>query len=258
MAMMARRCRACSDGRVDRPEGYPAVYPILPVIPDHSLSSRWTSSNRDVAEHASPFLHTVWLIVAPSSILRRLIVAPSLLSLECADERAALANLIANLTLDTEENKTVLKQLKKANASLTQELKECKTNLDETLSSALGCGGGEMMMDMKVVVRKAGGGGGGIREWRRGFGVIAEIDKDPDISLVQHDAEVQGRHGHDMEPDFEFTTAKEVYTTEKEVSTAEPVSTAGTLVSTAGASSAKDKGKAIIEEAETIQTKIKL
>ncbi|GJY44199.1 RNA-directed DNA polymerase, eukaryota [Tanacetum coccineum] len=56
---------------------------------------------------------------------------------ECVDERAVLANLIANLTLDTEENKTVLKKLKKANASLTQELKECKTNLDET-SRALG------------------------------------------------------------------------------------------------------------------------
>ncbi|GJX95817.1 retrovirus-related pol polyprotein from transposon TNT 1-94 [Tanacetum coccineum] len=56
---------------------------------------------------------------------------------ECADERDALANLIANLTLDTEENKTILKQLKKANASLTQELEECKTNLDET-SRALG------------------------------------------------------------------------------------------------------------------------
>ncbi|GJR86906.1 hypothetical protein Tco_0210917 [Tanacetum coccineum] len=39
---------------------------------------------------------------------------------ECVDERAALANLIANLTLDNEENKTFLKQLKKANASLTQ------------------------------------------------------------------------------------------------------------------------------------------
>ncbi|GJS99859.1 hypothetical protein Tco_0821029 [Tanacetum coccineum] len=51
---------------------------------------------------------------------------------ECVDERAALANLIANLTLDMEENKTVQKQLKKANASLTQELKECKTNLDES------------------------------------------------------------------------------------------------------------------------------
>ncbi|GKB63203.1 hypothetical protein Tco_0919389, partial [Tanacetum coccineum] len=58
-------------------------------------------------------------------------------AVECADERAALANLIANLTLDTEEKKTILKQLKKANASLTQELEKCKTNLDET-NSALG------------------------------------------------------------------------------------------------------------------------
>ncbi|GJV23718.1 hypothetical protein Tco_1376413 [Tanacetum coccineum] len=55
---------------------------------------------------------------------------------------------------------------------------------------------------------------------------IAEIDEDPDISLVQHDVE--------------------------------PVSTAGTSVSTAGASSAKDKGKAIMEEAKTIQTQRKL
>ncbi|GKF68255.1 hypothetical protein Tco_0197934, partial [Tanacetum coccineum] len=51
-----------------------------------------------------------------------------------ADEGAAFANLIANLTLDTKENKTILK---KANSSLTQELEECKTNLDET-SRALG------------------------------------------------------------------------------------------------------------------------
>ncbi|GJS78973.1 hypothetical protein Tco_0728854 [Tanacetum coccineum] len=43
---------------------------------------------------------------------------------EYDDERVALANLIANLTLDTEENKKILKQLKKANTSLTQELKE--------------------------------------------------------------------------------------------------------------------------------------
>ncbi|GJZ22424.1 integrase, catalytic region, zinc finger, CCHC-type containing protein [Tanacetum coccineum] len=58
---------------------------------------------------------------------------------ECADERVALANLIANLTLDTEENKTILKQLKKANTSLTQELEECKITLDET-SRPLGGG----------------------------------------------------------------------------------------------------------------------
>ncbi|GKG00211.1 hypothetical protein Tco_0301901, partial [Tanacetum coccineum] len=56
---------------------------------------------------------------------------------ECVDERDALANLISNLTLDTEENKTILKQLKKANTLLTQELEKCKTNLDEA-NSALG------------------------------------------------------------------------------------------------------------------------
>nr|GEU55223.1 hypothetical protein [Tanacetum cinerariifolium] len=48
------------------------------------------------------------------------------------DERAALANLIANLKRDIDENKTIQKQLKKANASLTQELKECKSTLLET------------------------------------------------------------------------------------------------------------------------------
>ncbi|GJX04502.1 hypothetical protein Tco_0190418 [Tanacetum coccineum] len=56
---------------------------------------------------------------------------------EYLDERVALANLIANLTLDTKQNKKILKQLKKANASLTQELKECKSNLEET-TRALG------------------------------------------------------------------------------------------------------------------------
>ncbi|GKC63548.1 hypothetical protein Tco_1096146, partial [Tanacetum coccineum] len=56
---------------------------------------------------------------------------------ECDDERVALANLIANLTLDTEENKKILKQLKKANASLSQELNECKSTLEES-TRALG------------------------------------------------------------------------------------------------------------------------
>ncbi|GJT37612.1 hypothetical protein Tco_0937477 [Tanacetum coccineum] len=51
---------------------------------------------------------------------------------ECVDERAALANLIANLKLDVDENKKIQKQLKKANATLTQELTECKSILAET------------------------------------------------------------------------------------------------------------------------------
>ncbi|GJU59310.1 integrase, catalytic region, zinc finger, CCHC-type containing protein [Tanacetum coccineum] len=50
----------------------------------------------------------------------------------CDDERVALANLIANLKLDIDENKKIQKKLKKANASLTQELKECKSTLEET------------------------------------------------------------------------------------------------------------------------------
>ncbi|GJY70918.1 putative ribonuclease H-like domain-containing protein, partial [Tanacetum coccineum] len=54
---------------------------------------------------------------------------------------------------------------------------------------------------------------------------IVEIDQDPDISLVQHDVEVQGRHEHDMESDFEFTAAEEVYTSKKGVSTASASST---------------------------------
>ncbi|GKC55871.1 hypothetical protein Tco_1083469 [Tanacetum coccineum] len=54
---------------------------------------------------------------------------------ECDDERVVLANLIANLKLDIDKNKKIQKQLKKANASLTQELKECKSILAETSRS---------------------------------------------------------------------------------------------------------------------------
>ncbi|GJZ07855.1 hypothetical protein Tco_0542138, partial [Tanacetum coccineum] len=51
---------------------------------------------------------------------------------ECDDERVAFANLIANLKLDVDENKKIQKQLKKANATLTQELTECTSILAET------------------------------------------------------------------------------------------------------------------------------
>ncbi|GJR99059.1 integrase, catalytic region, zinc finger, CCHC-type containing protein [Tanacetum coccineum] len=53
-------------------------------------------------------------------------------AIECDDERVALANLIANLKLDVDENKKIQKQLKKANTSLAHELKECKSLLAET------------------------------------------------------------------------------------------------------------------------------
>nr|GEU44149.1 retrovirus-related Pol polyprotein from transposon TNT 1-94 [Tanacetum cinerariifolium] len=53
-------------------------------------------------------------------------------AVECDDERVALANLIANLKLHVNENKQIQKQLKKANATLAQELTECKSILAET------------------------------------------------------------------------------------------------------------------------------
>nr|GEW01035.1 hypothetical protein [Tanacetum cinerariifolium] len=56
---------------------------------------------------------------------------------ESHDERVALANLIANLKLDADENKKIQKQIKKANTTLAQELKECKTILAKT-SKTLG------------------------------------------------------------------------------------------------------------------------
>nr|GFD53753.1 hypothetical protein [Tanacetum cinerariifolium] len=61
---------------------------------------------------------------------------------------------------------------------------------------------------------------------------IDEIDQDPDISLMKHDAEIQGRYNQDMEFNLEFDVAKEVSTGEKEVSTTEPVSTVGAAVTT--------------------------
>ncbi|GKG39460.1 hypothetical protein Tco_0463605, partial [Tanacetum coccineum] len=62
--------------------------------------------------------------------------------------------------------------------------------------------------------------------------MIDEIDQDPDISLVRHDVEIQGRHGQDMEFESDFDAAKEVSTADLDVSTAELVSTAGAAVTT--------------------------
>ncbi|GJX40642.1 hypothetical protein Tco_0255632 [Tanacetum coccineum] len=82
-------------------------------------------------------------------------------------------------------------------------------------------------------------------------------------------AQTQGRHKHDLEPDFEFIAPEEVYTAEPDISTANvPVSTAGAKVSTTSpkiktvaeslvyirrsAAKRKDKDKAIIKEAEPV------
>ncbi|GJW45529.1 hypothetical protein Tco_0077175 [Tanacetum coccineum] len=80
--------------------------------------------------------------------------------------------------------------------------------------------------------------------------------QDPSISLVQHDVEIQRRHGQDMEYESDFDAAKEVSTADLDVSTVEPVFTAGAVVTTA--SVAVNKGKAKMDESEPVQTKTKL
>ncbi|GJT54315.1 hypothetical protein Tco_0989369 [Tanacetum coccineum] len=105
---------------------------------------------------------------------------------------------------------------------------------------------------------------------------IAQIDEDEGITLVQMNAQTQGRHEHDFEEsDFEFIAPEEDYTAEPNISTTNvPVSTAGAEFSTASpkvktaaeslvyirrsAAKRKDKGKAIMKEAEPVQKKTKL
>ncbi|GKC15462.1 hypothetical protein Tco_1012244 [Tanacetum coccineum] len=105
---------------------------------------------------------------------------------------------------------------------------------------------------------------------------IAHIDEDEGITLVRMSAQTQGRHEHDFkESNFEFIAPAEDYTTKPDISTANvPVSTVGAEVSTASpevkaaveslvyirrnAAKRKDKGKAIMKEAEPIQKKTNL
>ncbi|GKE22020.1 hypothetical protein Tco_1433532 [Tanacetum coccineum] len=103
---------------------------------------------------------------------------------------------------------------------------------------------------------------------------IAQINDDEGITLVQMGAQTQGRHDHEMEADFEFTTAEDISTatvslntTGAEISTTSPktdgvyvddVVAEGLVYIRRSAAKRKDKGKAIIEESEPTQTKTKI
>ncbi|GJS65736.1 hypothetical protein Tco_0680300 [Tanacetum coccineum] len=105
---------------------------------------------------------------------------------------------------------------------------------------------------------------------------IAQIDEDEGITLVQMGAQTQGRHDHEMEVDFEFTTTEDVSTANVSINTAgAEISTASPKVKIVGvsiddvvaeglvyirrsAAKRKDKGKAIMEESKPTQTKTKL
>ncbi|GKD94717.1 hypothetical protein Tco_1374554, partial [Tanacetum coccineum] len=89
---------------------------------------------------------------------------------------------------------------------------------------------------------------------------ITKIDQDPSISLVQHDAEIQGRHEHELEFDFDAanipitTTCAKISTASPEVTTAsdsiEDIVAETLVYIRRSAAKAKDKGKAKMEESE--------
>ncbi|GKE00602.1 hypothetical protein Tco_1388585 [Tanacetum coccineum] len=92
-----------------------------------------------------------------------------------------------------------------------------------------------------------------IRSWH-------QIDQDPGISLVQHDVEIQGRYGHDMEFDLDFDAAKEVSTAEKDANLLSQflLLVHQLLLLVLLKSAVKDKGKGKIVESKNVHTKTKL
>ncbi|GKA33190.1 hypothetical protein Tco_0719557 [Tanacetum coccineum] len=101
---------------------------------------------------------------------------------------------------------------------------------------------------------------------------VKKLEKATKSSQARRKTSIVGRHGQDMEFETDFDAAKEVSTAE-DVSTANvPVTTAGAKISTASpeiktaaeslvyirSSTAKDKGKAKIDESKPVQTKTKL
>nr|GFA75838.1 hypothetical protein [Tanacetum cinerariifolium] len=62
---------------------------------------------------------------------------------------------------------------------------------------------------------------------------ITEIDQDLGISLVQHDAEIQGRYGHDIEIN---TASTSITTASINITIVEPVTTVSALITTADVS----------------------
>nr|GEU55001.1 hypothetical protein [Tanacetum cinerariifolium] len=90
---------------------------------------------------------------------------------------------------------------------------------------------------------------------------IDEIDQDPNISLIQHDAKIQGSTAEPVSTvGAAVTTASidvRLASPTRRVSTTNDITIAETLVYIRR-NAAKDKGKGIMTEFEPVQTKIKL
>nr|GEW26185.1 ribonuclease H-like domain-containing protein [Tanacetum cinerariifolium] len=84
---------------------------------------------------------------------------------------------------------------------------------------------------------------------------IAQIDEDEGITLVQMDAQTQGRNEHEVEYDFDFTTAKDISTANAPVTTVDDITLAETLmeIRRSATNPQKVKGVAFRDVEETLR-----
>ncbi|GJX33078.1 hypothetical protein Tco_0242933 [Tanacetum coccineum] len=182
-------------------------------------------------------------------------------------------------SLGSDEGSMTLHELTILCTTLSKKVESLKLELKQT-KLAYGAAYSKLIMKLKKLENKIKS-----SKARRRVRLVVSEDEDDledpskqgrnENDLVQMGAQTQGRHEHDLEPDFEFTAPEEVYTAEPHISTANvPVSTAGAEVSTVSpevktaaeslvyirrsAAKRKDKGKAIMKEAEPVQKKTKL
>nr|GEX34709.1 putative ribonuclease H-like domain-containing protein [Tanacetum cinerariifolium] len=113
--------------------------------------------------------------------------------------------LLGGNTHGSEEGRMTLNELMVFCTSLSKKVESLESNLKQT-KLTYSAAYTKLTMKVKKLENK-----------RR---KIAQIDEDEGITLVQMGAQTQGRNEHEVESDFDFTTAKDISTTNVPVTTA--------------------------------------
>nr|GEV46039.1 ribonuclease H-like domain-containing protein [Tanacetum cinerariifolium] len=125
---------ADTDEEVDEQE-LEAHYSYMAKIQEVPTADSGTDSEpvEQIQNEAGYNMRVMSFLIHPICV--RMIFKMNKNDVESDDERVVLSKLIANLKLDVDENKKTQKQLKKANTTLAQELKECKVIFAKTSKS---------------------------------------------------------------------------------------------------------------------------
>ncbi|GJV05489.1 hypothetical protein Tco_1343145 [Tanacetum coccineum] len=229
-------------------KGYNGVdIPLFPTMPVQGLISQGKGSTVPVESHHTP--------TSVPSTSQPPTSPPSIQTTHVAEEAATMPHdspLLRVYSLGRDEGSMTLHELTVLCTTLPKKVESLESDLKQT-KLTYGLAYTKLIMKVKKlenIIKSS--------KARRRMGL-----------------QTQGRHEHDLEPDFEFTAPKEVYTNEPDISTTNvPISIVGAEVSAASpevktaakslvyirrsAAERKDKGKAIMKEAEPVQKKTKL